>query len=208
MKLFERFDKVYCISLPHRTDRRENFKKEVEKFDLGEFEFFEASYGKDLPNPNNLKLGAIGLVNTTIRLLNYALESNIKTIAIIEDDCCFDDEIKNIDKYYQQLPNDWDMLYYGGNHNFHWHAAPKPIKVSDNILKLQYTFSTQFVVIKDHLYKPIIDELSSYSEAIDVQYTKFQKTKNVYAFYPSIAKQSPSYSDIENIFVNYDYLIK
>jgi len=37
-KLFDKFDKVFCINLPHRTDRRESFISEVNKYDLGNFE--------------------------------------------------------------------------------------------------------------------------------------------------------------------------
>ena len=34
MRLFDRFDKVYCINLDRRTDRMENFNNEVVKYNL------------------------------------------------------------------------------------------------------------------------------------------------------------------------------
>ena len=39
MKLFDRFNKVYCVNLDKRPDRLENFKNQVEKYDLGEFTY-------------------------------------------------------------------------------------------------------------------------------------------------------------------------
>ena len=37
MKLFDRFDKVYCVNLDRRTDRLENFQKQVDKYNLGDY---------------------------------------------------------------------------------------------------------------------------------------------------------------------------
>ena len=208
MRLFDRFDKVYCINLPHRTDRKNNFITEVKKYDLGQFEFFNAFYGKDLPNPHNLNVGCVGLIKSNLEIFKQSILDDIDTVAIIEDDCYFTDEVRNIQSYYDQLPDDWDMLYYGGNHNYHCTFCDKPIEINDKILKLQYTFSTHFVIIRKKLFKPIVDLISGYHQPIDVVYTLIQKTNNVYSFNPSIARQISGYSDIEDNFVNYDTWIK
>ena len=207
-KLFDRFDKVYCINLPHRTDRRENFINEVNKYDLGDFEFFDAYYGGKLQNPHNLLSGCIGLIQTNIDILNKCIKDNHDMIAIIEDDCIFSDEILNIDEYFNYLPEDWDMLYLGGNHNFHWSLAEKPIRVNEKVIKLRHTFTTHFVGIKRKMFEIILNKIQNFSEPIDVVYAELQKNYNVYSFYPSIAKQMAGYSDIENRQINYDFLIK
>lgn len=207
-KLFDRFDKVYCINLPHRTDRRDNFISEVNKYDLGNFEFFDAYYGQKLLNPHNILPGNVGLIKTNIEILKKAIDENLNNIVIIEDDCVFTEEILNIDSYFEKLPDKWDMLYFGGNHNYHWGGAPKPIIVNEKVLKLVHTFTTHFVIINKNMFSVLIDKLSSYYQPIDVIYAEIQKKYNVYSFYPSIAKQSTGYSDIENRQINYDFLIK
>jgi len=58
------------------------------------------------------------------------------------------------------------------------------------------------------MFSVLIEKLSSYSHPIDVIYAEIQKNYDVYSFYPSIAKQSTGYSDIENREINYDFLIK
>lgn len=207
-KLFDRFDKVYCINLPHRTDRRENFLSEVTKYDLGDFEFFNAYYGQKLPNLHNLPSGCVGLIQTNIDIIKKSIDNNYETIAILEDDCTFTDEVSRIDTYFNHLPNDWDMLYLGGNHNLHWSVAAKPIVINDKVIKLQHTFTTHFVGIKRNMFEIILSNIERFSEPIDVVYAELQKKYNIYSFYPSIAKQLAGYSDIEKKQINYDFLIK
>jgi glycosyl transferase family 25 len=207
-KLFDKFDKVFCINLPHRTDRRESFISEVNKYDLGNFEFFDAYYGQKLPNPHNILPGNVGLIKTNIEILKKAIDDNLNNIVIIEDDCVFTDEILNIDSYFEKLPEKWDMLYFGGNHNYHWHGVPNPIIVNEKVLKLVHSFTTHFIIINKNMFSVLIEKLSSYSHPIDVIYAEIQKNYDVYSFYPSIAKQSTGYSDIENREINYDFLIK
>jgi hypothetical protein len=53
-----------------------------------------------------------------------------------------------------------------------------------------------------------LNELQNNQLPLDVTYTKIQKNKRVYCFYPAIAKQRNGYSDIQHSFVDYDWLIK
>ena len=73
MKLFDRFDKVYLINLDKRADRLEKFNKQVEKYDLGEYERISAIDGNtlDLNEHNtNLKAGELGLILTNLSILS------------------------------------------------------------------------------------------------------------------------------------------
>jgi GR25 family glycosyltransferase involved in LPS biosynthesis len=210
MRLFDRFDKVYCINLDRRPDRLENFKKEVEKYNLGEFERFSA-YDRDKIDLSKYSLsvnpGAIGLLLSNLEIILESQINNYKSILILEDDCVFTDEILNIDSYFEKLPSDWDLLYMGGNHNIHMMSEP-PVKINDKVCKLHSTYTTHFVGINKSMFNIVEEYIRKFDSPIDVMYAALQQKYNVYSFYPAIAKQSEGFSDIEKIDINYDWLIK
>lgn len=204
MKLFERFDKAFLINLPDRKDRLNNFRNEVEKYDLGNFEIVEAVRGAyDL---NGISRGNVGLIKSNLKIFE-TLKADIETILIMEDDCIFTDEVKNIEEYFKHLPTDWEMLYMGGNHNIHAGIKP-PTIINEKVCKLHSTFTTHFVAIRKSLFNEIHEFLKNPNSPIDVFYTSLQKKNNVYSFYPVIAKQVNGYSDIEMRNVDYSWLIK
>lgn len=210
MRVFDYFDKVYLINLDRRPDRLENFKKEVEKYNLGEFERIPAVDGTLLDTSkynSRLKSGELGLLLTNKIIFEDAVKNNYDKILIVEDDCCFTDEIKNFDELITYLPEDWDMFYMGGNHNTHVGQRP-PDKINEKIVKLHNTYSTHFVGINQRLYQTILDSISGFNSQIDVLYTKIQKNKNVYCYFPGISKQIVDFSDIQNRRTDYNWLIK
>jgi GR25 family glycosyltransferase involved in LPS biosynthesis len=209
MKLFDRFDKVYCINLKRRPERLEEFKKEVEKYDLGNFEIFEAVDGNVIKNrrSNKLKPSEQGLIESNLLIIKECIKNNYDNVLILEDDCTFTDEVLNLDDYFNKLPTDWDMLYMGGNHNTHMNMKP-PTIINEKVCKLHHTFSTHFIGIKNTIFQELEFLLSITHEPLDVTYTQLQKNKNVYSFYPAIAKQRVGYSDIQNGLRDYNWLIK
>jgi GR25 family glycosyltransferase involved in LPS biosynthesis len=209
MKLFDRFDKVYCINLKRRPERLEEFKKEVEKYDLGNFEVFEAVDGNVIKNrrSNKLKPSEQGLIESNLLIIKECIKNNYDNVLILEDDCTFTDEVLNLDDYFNKLPTDWDMLYMGGNHNTHMNMKP-PTIINEKVCKLHHTFSTHFIGIKNTIFQELEFLLSITHEPLDVTYTQLQKNKKVYSFYPAIAKQRVGYSDIQNGLRDYNWLIK
>lgn len=209
MKLFEYFDETFCINLNHRPDRLELFNNEVLKYDLGKYTRFEGVLGSSIRNEINSNLldGEIGIIKSNIEVLNYSKSKNYKSILIIEDDCYFTDEVNNLVNKFDLIPNDWDMLYFGGNHNTHMRVEP-PLNINEHIVKLHNTYSAHMIAIKSKLFDIIIPLLLKYDKQIDVIYSELQKKYNVYSFYPGVAKQRSGYSDIQNKDVDYEWLIK
>jgi len=202
MKFFERYDKVYCISLKRRQDRRESFDSEVKKYDLGSYEFFEAIDGKSLRREDYIEripLGNIGLTMTTIKLLKKAIRKKYSTILLMEDDCIFTDEINNIQEYIDLVPENWDMLYFGGNH-YGWHEH---FRINEKILNIKKTHMAHCIAIKSNMFKILINELQKFETENDNVYMKIQQNYGVYCVFPSIAKQIDGISDIQNGYVNY-----
>lgn len=206
---FNKYDKVFLINLKKRTDRLENFKKQVKEFDLGNFSVFEAVDGKRIKKkPTNLLSdGEIGVIMSNLEIFKKCKEKKYKEIIIIEDDCFFTEKIKKIDEYISLVPSDWDMIYFGANHNKHI-GEVEPKIVNDKILKLHNSYSAHFVIFKNTVFDEIIFLLSFFNLPLDVVYSNLQKKYNVYCTNEAIAKQKEGFSDIQNQNVDYNWLIK
>lgn len=210
MRLFDRFDKVFLVNLDKRVDRLENFQKQVEKYNLGEYSRISAIDGSTIDvkkYTNKLRSGELGLLMTNLNIIKESKKNKYETILVVEDDCNFSEEIKNIDEYFNSLPSDWDMLYMGGNHNTHMRVPP-PVKINEKIVKLHSTYSTHFIGIKNTLYEHIESMISKYQEPLDLSYVRLQKSFNIYSFSPAIANQIVDFSDIQNNITDYRWLIK
>jgi len=223
--LTDLFDFSCCINLDRRPDRWEESIKEFNKWGLNNINRAPAIDAHTLPtaypdvyksvkgNIGNIRsMGNIGLILTNLQIFEYAKEQKFSQILIMEDDVYFTSEINNIESLISYVPNDWDMLYMGGNHNYHNKGSKaQPIPINDHVIKCQHTFTTHCYAVKSHMYDILTSRLSKLDAPIDVIYTEIQKEYNVYSIYPSVAKQREGFSDIENAFISsekYNSLIK
>jgi GR25 family glycosyltransferase involved in LPS biosynthesis len=199
------FDKIYCINLDRRKDRWEETIKELDKWGLtDEVERYSGVDGNSLKNETQIKDGELGILNTHLKIINESKEKNYDNILIIEDDIQFTEKIKLIDDYMSIVPNDWDMIYFGGNHNKH--MGKKINYINDKIIKLEETYGIHCVAINNTIYDLILNVIDKRKKPIDVYYADIQKNYNCYGFNPSIALQRVSYSDIQNKVMDYKWL--
>ena len=205
MKLFNWFDKVYCINLDRRIDRWDETMNEFEKWGLKDYvERYSGIDGKDIENNTKINNGELGILLTHLKIITEAKEKNYKNILILEDDIEFTEKINDIDDYMSLVPTDWDMIYFGGNHNKH---MGKSINfINDKIIKLNDTYGIHCVALNNSVYDVILEIIIGKNKAIDVYYADIQKSYNCYGFNPSIALQRESFSDIQNKNVNYKWL--
>jgi GR25 family glycosyltransferase involved in LPS biosynthesis len=208
MKITDFFDKTVCINLDRRFDRWSECVSEFEKNNLTGIERFRAVDGKDLQQQPKgfLTQSRLALVLTNMLILDKAIEEDYNSILILEDDVEFTKQVTNMKSFFDSLPEDWDMLYFGGNHNTHMGINP-PTIINDKVCKLHNTFSTHCVAINKKAFKEVLERLKKCDNALDVIYVELQSKLNVYSFYPMIATQRVSYSDIENKVTDYKWLI-
>jgi len=208
MKITDFFDKTFCINLDRRFDRWSECVSEFDKNKLVGIERFKAVDGKNLAElPKGfLTQSRLALVLTNMLILDKAIEEDYNSILILEDDVEFTKQVTNMKSFFDSLPEDWDMLYFGGNHNTHVGYEP-PTIINDKVCKLHNTFSTHCVAINKKAFKEILERLKKCDNALDVIYAELQKKLNVYSFYPMIATQRVSFSDIENKVTDYKWLI-
>lgn len=204
------FDKIYCINLDRRTDRWEHFLNQSKNFGLNDFERISAIDGGKL-NPSDfsspLNQGELGLLLTTIKIFEDSIQNKYEKILILEDDCVFENELNKIDLFFRSLPSDWDMIYFGGNHNVHG-GYPEPIVINDYVKKVSYTYSSHMIGFNIKIYEKIMSLLKTNQFPVDVVYSRLQKENKCYTFYPRLSTQLVDFSDIQNKVTNYNWLIK
>lgn len=195
------FDKIVYINLDRRPDRNEECQNELRKYNINAERVSAVdatTLNKSLYAERYFKFGAYGLMHTTLEIFKRAKVEKYKSIVIFEDDVLF---VDRFDEYfevmYAQVPDDWQMLYFGANHMIH------PVMISDNIGKCLKTYTTHAVAFKDSVYDVFIEEISKMYDPIDVVYSNMFFKVKAYSFCPSIALQRPSHSDIENSFTDY-----
>lgn len=183
------FDKVYVINLRRRIDRRDFMQRQLDQCGIP-FEFFEATEHPD---------GSIGLLYTMKRLLKHALSQYQNNVIILEDDCSFlvGDPVSFLKEVLPQLPKDYYLFYLGLN------FLEKPIRMSENILKVVDCFSTHAIVYSKLAMEECLQGLERIPEGQRRPYDIFMREEilgrqSSYCTFPMLATQNESHSDIEN----------
>jgi len=129
------FERIYVINLERRVDRWNTFKKQIPRnWPFQALERVAAIDGKKVPSPDWWTTGnpAWGCYRTHLRLLETCMNSGVNSVLLLEDDAKFvPDFTSEVKKFIQHLPDNWGMLYLGGQH-LHFTQHP-PLKVNDEV---------------------------------------------------------------------------
>ena len=190
------FDKIYCINLDERKDRWTETTAELTKWGIGsQVSRFSAVNGSALKNTYPVNNGELGLILTHEKIIQEASDKNYQSILILEDDIQFTDGVIDLPNYFEALPDDWDILWFGANHNVH--CGNKIELINNKIIKCNKAFSTHCIAFNHTIYTTALELIANKQKAVDVYYWELQQSYNCYAFNPSLAVQRPSYSDIQ-----------
>jgi GR25 family glycosyltransferase involved in LPS biosynthesis len=199
----EYFKNVYCVNLDKRIDRWQQAQQEFDKHNI-KVERFSAIEG----NPDNIQTnilpGHVGCVLSHYNIVKKASELNLDNVLIFEDDVVFCDDLQlNFEEFIKQVPSDWDMLYFGGNHN------NEPLQqITENVFKIHKTYTTHAYAIKKTVFPVVLKMFPKMKFEVDVMYSTLQQSFNCYVIKPHLAWQRDGYSDILQRNVNYDFLKK
>lgn len=123
-------------------------------------------------------------------------------LLVCEDDVMFIDGARKLfDESFAQLPDDWDMLYLGGNVKMLAHRYSKNLfRISEGV------HCTHAILYSEKARKTISDNFSITGEVSYYDhwlYTTGLAMMNCFICYPVVAYQRPSYSDARGGFMDY-----
>ena len=182
-------DKIFCINLKERSDRRKHILQQAKKWGL-DITFFNAI---------KHNIGWKGCLKSHLEILKLAKKKKYKRILILEDDCKIIDNMI-IDS--TKIPKNWKQLYMGSNLTEIIEDNQFEAKNKKWVLGRSYT--THCVIFNNTSYDEIINMIEPCEKPIDVYFNdEYHLRKESYIHNPMIATQIEGYSDIEAKTIRY-----
>ena len=199
----ELFKNSFVISMAHRVDRRTHIDSLFKKYNVP-FEYFDAINGHEINYSGPLLKGEEGVRLSHVNLLEKSIKENNPFLFIFEDDVDFSENFtEELDRALSVLPDNFDMFYLGASHH------QRPILYKENVYKINHSYTAHAVCIKSNMFEHLKNAILQHNYLqVDVIYGLVQNQINAYAVYPHLAWQINSYSDIQNKFIDYDFLKK
>ena len=193
---------TYVISLKKIQDKLNHF---LENFPV-QWPYsapivYEAIDGCDIEKPYYWTgdCGALGCYLSHKNIIKQAIDNYPdQDLLIFEDDAIFiEDFVNKFEKLIHGVPDNWDMIYLGGEHK------TKPISISSDIYQNQQTVLTHGYMIKASslpLVYEYLDTESIYRDHIDWHYSNAHKYDILTAYSPKswLIGQKAGWSDVQN----------
>lgn len=187
------FDKILCINLDHRIDRWKETAAVLRRNKI-EVERMPAIYGKDLNIPTqhgSWYAGVLGCSISHLFAVKYAQQLNLRNILILEDDVEFEDNVtEKFNEILHEIPDDWDMIYFGGSHR------ETPTQYTEHLYRISNTTAIHAIALNSKFFDKAISVLTNINESADISYQTLQKDNNIFVVYPHLAWQRPGLSSI------------
>jgi len=112
------FDRSYCVNLDRRKDRWETIQRDVVPvWPFAPIERWSAVDGQKIKPPAwwRISPGAWGCYRSHVSIVEQCLRDEVKSVLVVEDDITLHPDIAEAaEKFLEELPADWDMIYFGG----------------------------------------------------------------------------------------------
>lgn len=207
MNAFHNFDRIFCINLKDRPDRRKQAEDEFIKFDVSNVEFIDGVVYNGYKDRR--RNACVGNHLAHAECFKRAMESKAKNVLIFEDDVeFFWDKLtvhSIIHSGLQTIHSGWCMLYLGINMDrFSAH------KYNPYLARIDGGFSTHAYAVShfffEEFYRVNSDEKIHHN---DVYYAEhFHSEYPCFVTNPLLAGQRESYSDIMGTMMNSSEMMK
>jgi len=187
----------HVINLAHRGDRWQSFVDHAGDKGIPYVRFDAiVPSGADMEGWKHSK-GLLGCNLSHKTLWEQFLESNEELLGVLEDDA------RMVKHWRGELPDDFDILYLGGNattYAKHNQGDYKIWKIARRVLTTH-----AYIMSRKGAEKALKSPINT--EAVDVALWEVQKDNKSFYYSPSLFIQNPDYSDILNQQVNYTGMI-
>jgi GR25 family glycosyltransferase involved in LPS biosynthesis len=204
---FDFFEKIYCINLPESKDRKNKVSAEFNK--VGILDRVQWVYAEkpvsSIKCINELKYpqGEIGTSLSHGKAISKAMYEGSENVLIFEDDVFFKKDLIEIFRNsIDQLPNDWDIFFLGGN------PRNKMEKYSKNLLRVGNFLQTHSYAVSRHYMGALLDLVfdNVTKKPMDAMTGHvYTEKNNRFCMYPSMCWAESGHSIIRN--ANRDYTI-
>lgn len=205
MLLNQLFPHKTCINLERRPDRWQRIQAEFARHGIDNVRHFSAIDGRAISLPANWDhtAGAYGCLRSHIAVVQQARELDHESVLIFEDDAVLDPEFEiKFASFMEQVPADWDLLYFGALHN------DEPIKIRDHVYRITKANSTFAYALKRTVFDAFLELNGRAEHVLDVNAYQLQERFNCYCFLPNLAWVQLEYSDVQNRLERHWYLEK
>ena len=154
MKLDDFFSHQVCINLDKRADRWRQMQAKFAEHDLKRVIRFPAVDGRELAIPTfwDDYPGAYGCLRSHLAAVEQARAAAWPSILIFEDDAVLAPEFNaRFAAYSNQLPGDWDMVFFGAIHQ------EPPQRISENVMRVTHSLSTYAYALRQTIFDRYID---------------------------------------------------
>lgn len=119
--LYDWFDRVVVINLDRRPDRWDRLKRHLSEvgWPFRWPERVQAVDGRLARPPKWWRAGAPawGCHQSHLRVLEQAIQGQLNSILVLEDDVCFTPKFRQqVEAFLEELPQGWHQIYLGGQH--------------------------------------------------------------------------------------------
>ena len=199
-------DAIYYINLEKRKDRNQEFLDNFPEVDQSKIHRVKAHY-----YPEN---GAVGCLMSHITALSMALNDEGENILICEDDFLIKDMAycnKMLNLFMDKIKT-WDVIMLGQNTiesedtGIETPEKEKIIKILNSQTASGYIIKRSYIPTLLEIYAEDMTEYVRTNEwgnyFTDQSWKVLQPVDNWYSFSPSVGVQRPSYSDIQNGYID------
>jgi len=209
MDLSGYFSKVICISLKRRQDRRDELQKTLQEcnWPFKQPEFFDAIDGNDLDikiedlNKRGWWNTSKGWYANVLSHLAVAKQSllaiNDRPVLVLEDDAIFNyDFAEEIQKFLEEVPNDWDGLMIGG-----FESTIEPI--SQRVGFCRHSWGVHCYSIHSKILGEYCEKLARLEMNTDWVTSDLMKKYKIYCPIPFLSGQRAGFSDAASRVLDY-----
>ena len=170
MKSVVQFERVACVSLKRRPDRWDRFQTNLpDDWPFKKVERFNAVDGNRVPAPAWFRPGsrAWGCYKSHLNILESCLQNGVDSCLFLEDDAVFCEDFSlRVRSFMSQVPDDWGMIYLGGQHlNGRQHP---PIQIKPDVyIPYDVNRTHAFAVRGQPMMRKLYRHLNAFKDWID-----------------------------------------